>query len=148
MSYTHTYAHAHTYDVQIQTTAGKVDDVWESINEYDLNKKFSQNCLPPVAVLTRVNPNPKPNCGTDTHVHAPARVRTQTLCVLQGGRTRAHTLVHALQEGMLYTCFKSTTQICLNDTDVLALQERRRHFLEVLHKHAVQERSTCDRLSL
>jgi len=34
----------------ITTTAGKLDEVWEKLNEYDLNKKFATSCLPPVVV--------------------------------------------------------------------------------------------------
>ena len=84
---------------QITTTAGKLDEVWEKLNEYDLNKKFATNCLPPVVVRTRthactfgtrkrkkefnsalLNPNTPKACS----IFSRARARTYT----RAGRVR------------------------------------------------------------
>ena len=38
------------FEATVQTTAGKMDATWDKLNEFNLNKVFQRNCLPPVVV--------------------------------------------------------------------------------------------------
>mmetsp|Transcript_64028 Transcript_64028/g.93741 ORF Transcript_64028/g.93741 Transcript_64028/m.93741 type:complete len:456 (-) Transcript_64028:9-1376(-) len=37
-------------EVEIETTVGKIDDTWNKLNEYDVNREMATSCLPPAVI--------------------------------------------------------------------------------------------------
>jgi len=37
-------------EIEVATTIGKIDDTWNKLNEYDVNRKMASSCLPPAVM--------------------------------------------------------------------------------------------------